>query len=251
MKESTDLGLNRTGIQTSPIDAKEAAEYAARVLPSSSGTEVAISVVRKAYAEEAQPLGTLPPPGTLKGMAKSAMEALKGQKPTVLLDKLGERAAFERTGTRLYEGLLSKFDSYGSWDGGPTRADLERIHREELAHFGLVVKAIEQLGADPTAMTPSADLAAVASKGVVAIITDPRTNLRESLEAILIAELVDNDCWENLIKLARGYGQEDMAKGFEQALLEERDHLLNVRSWVTSGVAKDARVPMEAMPAQP
>ena len=64
----------------------------------------------------------MPPPTSLKGVAKTAVDMLKGSKPTVFIDKLGERAAFERTGTRLYQGALAKFDVLGSWDGGPTRA---------------------------------------------------------------------------------------------------------------------------------
>jgi hypothetical protein len=48
----------------------------------------------------------VPPPTSMKGMAKSALQALKGEKATVLIDKLAERLAFERTGTRLYETLI-------------------------------------------------------------------------------------------------------------------------------------------------
>jgi hypothetical protein len=33
---------------------------------------------------------------------------LGGKEPIVFLDKLGERAAFERSGTRLYETLIAK-----------------------------------------------------------------------------------------------------------------------------------------------
>jgi len=251
MKTSTDLGLNRTGIGTSPLQSKELIQGAQSATPSATGTEQGLAEVRIAYAHEANPVGTLPPPPSLKGMAKTALQALKGQKPTVLLDKLGERAAFERTGTRLYEGLISKFDAYGTWEGGPTRADLARIHREELAHFGLVVQAIERLGADPTVMTPSADIAAVASMGLVQVISDPRTSLRESLEAILIAELTDNDCWENLVKLTRAAGQDEIADAFAKALAEERVHLVNVRAWVAAGVGREAHLKLEAEPAQP
>ncbi len=245
MKESTDLGMNRTGIQTSPLQSAEMVKAAQQTAPTSTGTEQAVADVRISYAREAEPVGNVPPPGTLKGMAKTALKAIQGQKPTVLVDKLGERAAFERTGTRLYEGLLSKFDAYGSWDGGPTRANLEQFHREELEHFGMLVKAIQQLGADPTVMTPSADIHAVASEGVMKVITDARTDLRQSLEAILIAELTDNECWDNLIKLARASGQDQMAEGFERAFMEEQRHLHHVRAWVSAGVGKDAHVPMD------
>lgn len=32
---------------------------------------------------------------------------VKGDSPTILLDKLGERLAFKRTGTRLYDALIT------------------------------------------------------------------------------------------------------------------------------------------------
>lgn len=250
MSESSKLGMNRTGIQTSPIQSAEMAAAAQKSTPTSAGTEQLVADVRISYAKDkdAEPVGNVPPPGTLKGMAKTALKAMQGQKPTVLVDKLGERAAFERTGTRLYEGLLSKFDAYGSWEGGPTRGDLEQFHREELEHFGLVVKAIQQMGADPTVMTPSADVHAVASEGVMKVITDARTDLRQSLEAILIAELADNECWDNLIKLARASGQDSMAEGFERAYMEEQRHLHHVRAWISAGIGKDAHVPMDQSP---
>ncbi len=56
-KTTSDVGLNRTGIQTSPIDSKEAIEGARVGLPSSAGTEVGIAEVRIAYAKESDGLG--------------------------------------------------------------------------------------------------------------------------------------------------------------------------------------------------
>ena len=38
------------------------------------------------------------------------------------MDKIGERLAFERTGTRLYEALVSKHEAFGSFPGGPSGA---------------------------------------------------------------------------------------------------------------------------------
>ena len=87
-----------------------------------------------------------------------------GAHPVVFLDKLGARLAFERMGTRLWEALLSKFDSYGSFTGGPTRDELERIATEEFEHFRLLNEAMIGLGADPTVVTPSANLQANLSK---------------------------------------------------------------------------------------
>jgi rubrerythrin len=167
---------------------------------------------------------------------------VKGNKPTVFLDLLGERLAFERTGTRLYEALLVKLEAADTHPGGPRREDLERIRDEEMEHFALLKRTIESLGADPTAMTPSADVIAVASHGLVEAVSDPRVTLNESLKAILTAELVDNDSWLLLADVAERLGHDEMAGEFRRALAEEEDHLARVRSWLSIAVEGQAGI---------
>lgn len=245
-----DVGMNRTGIKTSPIDSKDIIQEAQRATPSSPGDGQGILEVRKQYARESgDGLGYVPPPSSLKGLAKTAVDMLKGSKPTVFIDKLGERLAFERVGVRLYEGALSKLDVHGSWEGGPSRELLTKILDDELGHFALLNEAMEKMGADPTAMTPSADLSAVISMGVPAAISDARTNLRQCTEALLVAELTDNASWELLIDLARGLGHDSLADRFQQALDAEAEHLLLVKGWLAAGVATEARASLESAPA--
>ena len=98
---------------------------------------------------------------------------------------------------------------------------------------------MKSLGGDPTAVTPSADIAAVASMGIPQVIADPRTTLKQSLEAILVAELVDNDCWNLLAALAEKLGHDALADEFREALVEEQDHLMRVRGWVTESTLTD------------
>jgi hypothetical protein len=74
-----------------------------------------------------------------------------------------------------------------------------------------------------------------ASRGVGDVLVDPRTNLVESLEAIAMAELTDNECWETLAALARLAGQEDLAERCEEALSTELEHLEKVRGWLAAG----------------
>ncbi|HSN99692.1 MAG TPA: ferritin-like domain-containing protein [Candidatus Nanopelagicales bacterium] len=239
------IGMNRTGADLSPIDSNEAADYAKEVPPSSSGDEQDAAEVRADYAREAPSLGSVPPPGTLKGMAKSAVQVIQGKSPSTLIDKLGERLAFERTGSRLYEGLIAKLEGKGSFPGGPTREDLLAIHDEELRHFELVRDAILRLGGDPTAMTPAADMMGVASMGLLQVINDPRTTVAQGLEAILIAELADNDGWEMLIDLARSFGQGEIADSFHLARATEERHLEICRRWVAGYMTLDARGEIE------
>jgi rubrerythrin len=232
----TDPGTNRTGIATSPIDSKDIAETA-QATPTAPRFEMdEMNAVRLSYSKQAPPVGTMPPPGSLKGVVKAAAKVLQGKHPMVFLDLLGERLAFERTGARLYDALLVKFEASATHEGGPTREQLESIRDDELAHFALLKQAMEELGGDPTAMTPSADVIGVASKGLLAVVSDPRVTLTEALKAVLVAELTDNDGWLALSDIAERIGQEEMAASFRNALAVEEEHLMRVRSWVATSM---------------
>lgn len=235
------IGTNTTGIATSPIDSQELIEFAQAIPPSSPGSEADAAAVRSEYARESGTVGSVPPPVSLKGVIKAAGELIQGRPPALLIDKLGERLQFERSGTRLYEALIAKYDAEGSFEGGPTRADLEAIRDDELRHFALLKRAIERLGADPTAMTPSADMIGLASAGVLSVAVEPRINFGQSLQALLVAELTDNDSWRMLIDLATAYGQDDMVAEFRVAEQHEVRHLELVRGWLSCKLALDAR----------
>lgn len=226
MRQLPETGDNRTTRSAHPEMYAEMKKGAEEHGPSSLGDGAAVSRVRTEYSRVAEPVGHIPRPEDGKAMDEATAE---------LVDKLGERLAFERTGTRLYDGLLSKHDAFGSFDGGPTRADLEQIRRQEHDHFLMLHDVIERLGGDPAAVTPSADVVATASRGIGDVITDPRTSLLQGLEVILIAELADNDSWELLMELAKKAGQDQLVEGFQAALDTERDHLVRVRSWIEGG----------------
>jgi hypothetical protein len=242
MKEHVHTGPNRTGKKTKMIDENETEKFAAMVPPSSEGDGKDILRLRTLYAQQAHgPIGTVPPPASVKGVMNTMMQKALGREPNLLLDKLGARLAFERTGTRLYDGLIGKLEAYGSWDGGPTLADLTQIRAEEHQHMQLVWDAIEKLGADPTAQTPSADQEAVMSLGLVQVVSDPRTTLSECMDAAVVAELTDNACWDNLIVLCNAFGQKALVEQFEVARVEEERHLVLVKAWLRErlvGVAK-------------
>lgn len=238
-KKPEDTGtpplINRTGAKASPIDSAAQAEAAAELsgdVKANGHSELA--EVRAEYEREAHPIGTMPPPATARGVGKQIKGAIVRKKPNLLLDKLAERCAFERSGTRLYEGIIAKLEARGTFDGGPSLEQLQHLRGEELAHFKLLARAIEDMGADPTAMTPCADVTAVASSGLVQVIADPRTTLAQALQAILIAELADGDGWQMLIELCEDAGEDELAEQFEEALREENQHLALVRAWLSA-----------------
>jgi hypothetical protein len=212
---------NRTGVAAAPDRAAQMITAVEEFPPTSEGNALAVAAVRVQYAQES----TAEEPDRLR----------LSEETSLLLDKLGERIAFERTGTRLYEALLSKHDAYGSFEGGPSRDDITLILSEELQHFRMLVELVKALGGDPTELTPSANVQLTASYGVGQVLVDPRTTLLQSLEAILMAELADNECWETLTELARLAGQEEVADRCEEALLTEQEHLEKVRTWLAAG----------------
>jgi rubrerythrin len=229
MKEPASMGMNRTGIDMSPQDVQALMQDVQAVPPSSMGDERTLLQYRTSYLEEADPIGTVPVPGTLKGAAKAGMQKLMGRHAEVLLDKLGGRLAFERTGTRLYDALLGKCMVRRDEAASLPMEELQQFRAEEAAHIGIVWDALRDLGADPTSVTPMADTNAVASIGLMQIISDPRMSVAQSLHAIHLAELADNDGWQLLIKLALQLGQDDMAAQFKQALAQEDRHLAVIR----------------------
>ena len=228
---STELGRNRTGIKMSPFEATKTAEGAASFTEPTPGNENALAENRILYMREADPVGTVPLPGSLKGAVSALQEKIMTGDHT-FMDKLGERIAFERTGTRLYQALLSKYHGSEDKSSYPDIAILEQFCVEEKNHFDMACNAMEEIGGDCTAMTPSADVAGVAASGWVQVISDPRTSFKQSLEVILQAELVDNAFWEVLIELAEDAGLSKLATDFQQALNEEKVHLETIKDWV-------------------
>jgi hypothetical protein len=239
MRQSPQQGDNRTGIVASGGFGEEMLAAIEEFRPSSQGSAQAIADVRVAYVEEAEGLGETPAPTSLKDKAKAAVNAVTGGQPTLLMDKLGERLAFEHAGARLYEALLSKHKAYGSFTGGPGMEDLVHILTEEYEHADLLEQAIKELGGDPTALTPSANLAANISAGLPQVLSDPRTNLLQCLEAIMVAELADNECWATLAELAEQGGHDELVLECQQAIGHERDHLRKVRRWIAGGQGRE------------
>lgn len=242
MQKATQMGKNRTGIQMSPADTKKMLQEAKGAV-FTPGDDSGIMEVRTTYIQASGPVGSVPPPGTAKGAVKAGAAALTGRKAHVLIDRIGERLAFERSGTRLYEAFLTKCRAEASGSAKNFLAQVEHICQEEAEHFRMLAGCLEKMGADPTAQTPGANVTGVESIGLMQVVTDPMTSVAQSLHAILIAELADNDAWDELILLSRELGQDDMTKLFESACTEEREHLAAVRQWhqeATLGESKAA-----------
>lgn len=241
MKMSDEIGMNRTGNATSPIDSREMMENTDPSRSTAPPIENSrIAAVRMAYSENAEPVGTVPPPASVMGAISTGAQMMTGKNPTVFINRMGERLAFERTGSRLYQALISRYDALKSTPGFPELGELKKVHEDELAHFQMLWDSLSEFGADPTVQTPGADLVGVESTGLLQVLTDPRTNGSECLHALLVAELADRDGWELLIDLGKSLGHDDLVRRFEQALKQEETHLSSLRKWIRNTIQKEA-----------
>jgi bacterioferritin (cytochrome b1) len=267
--QATLPGLNRTGTTASPEGAQAMTEAVNELMPPVPVDTAALEAERLLYIDQSDTVGSIPPPLGLGGMVKSGMARLKGANPGVLMDKVGERLAFERGGVRMYEALLAKYEGATRRAGEVLpRADqvqevaeaqglavlapvagespeetLRRIRGEELAHFQLLCEAMTQLGGDPTAQTPCADVVTTASAGILQVLTDPRTTLAQCLNAILTIELTDNAGWELLVQLAEQAGESELAGRFLGALAQEQEHLVTIKGWLAALVTQGGGTP--------
>ncbi len=231
-RAESDMGGNLSGIQTAMDLAKDQAEGAASAGPDPDGGPELANTERAVYISEGFPVGSLP--ALPFDQEAKASEETVGM--AVFLDKLSERLAFERMGTRLYDALITKCETLGDDANGMSLAALQEIRDEEHRHFLLLNEAITQLGGDPTVQSPCADVTGVASLGIMQVLVDPRTTVTQCLNAILTAELTDNAGWEMLIDVADELGHSDLSERFAEALENEQKHLLNVQSWLSARV---------------
>lgn len=239
MENTVETGLNRTGLDMAPRSKDDMVHFARSAGTQDAGGAQALEEVRRAYALEADRLGSVPLPMRLRGLATAVTDKLKGHQASVLIDKLGERLAFERTGVRLYEALEVKVRAARSGVAIDPNA-LLRIRDDEESHFHLLGRCLVTLGADPTAMTPCADVAGVAASGHLQVVCDPRTTVAQALNSVLQVELGDNAGWELLTELAQDGGHSDMAQAFAVAQDTEQQHLDLVRSWLRQLVLEEA-----------
>ncbi len=247
MEDPTKLGHNRTGMQMSPfhgemskMTARDAATIVAPTDPDQPES-LLIAELRREYVNEADALGSVPPPGTLSGALKSGAAMITGNRLQVFIDKVAERMAFERGGTRLYDAALVKAAALAQ--GTPVTLErMKQIRNQEAEHAEMLRQALLTLGADPTAQTPCADLVGVQAMGLMQSVADPRTSLAQTLSSLLAAELIDVASWEMLSRLATSLGNDELASHFDRALEQENEHLQTISGWYEGLLNADAKL---------
>jgi rubrerythrin len=252
--EGIATGPNRTGGAVNPEGIASMLEAVNNLSPPTPVSTLLMDIERQRYIADAESVGSIPPPlSAPKKAGRKSKGTIAAASMAMLLDKLGERIAFERTGTRLYGAVITKYlaltNAGGaplppSEGGEPALETLQRIRAQELQHFQMLSRCVEELGGDPTAMTPCADVTSTASSGLLQVVTDPRTTLAQSLSAVLTAELTDNAGWELLSELADLAGQNQLTESFAEAVAVEAEHLEVVQAWLRALITAAPGMPV-------
>lgn len=216
---------NRTGAESNTNNIRSMLQATKEFPPDIKGDFNQLEQHRSQFIKKNEDVGSIPS-ASIKSSEKTVLNKLFGNKPELFIDKIGERLAFERTGVRLYEAAIVKALALNE---EKIVDELRHICEEEAQHMELLMKVARELGADPTAVTPSADVTSVIGMGLIKVVSDPRTTMAQSLDALLSAELTDNAGWELLIELAADNGTEDVIASFTKALEQEKNHLERVK----------------------
>jgi rubrerythrin len=229
MKDAAEFGMNKTPAQLHPVMTQAMIEGYEEFPPHAENTKCDAFTMRRSYIQDSEQLGGVPLPSTLRGAVSTGVQAIQGNSPSVLIDKLGERLAFERSGIRLYDALITKCKSAEPVLDIDT---LEQFRNDEAEHYSLVRDCIASMGGDPTAQTPCADSAGMASMGLMQVLNDPRSSIPQCVEAILMAELADAAAWELLIVLVDEAGLNDYVDRFQYAKRTEDHHMQVIKAWL-------------------
>lgn len=141
--------------------------------------------------------------------------------------KLAERLSFARRNVENLKALIGKCRE----SADPTRFErLERLLRDEERHVAMLLACCEEEGADDDCAT-SEHYVAVLVGGVAQIMNSSRATLESCFQAVLAAELLDNEGWDLLTKLASITGRDHLAEKFESASDDEFERLQHLRRW--------------------
>ena len=115
--EGQEFFVNRTGIMMNPELGAELLQGAKAIVTSSDGDGEDMRQERAEYLQEATPIGSYPTLVNGQAIEGDEESTPESQSMAILLDKLGERLAFERQGTRLYEAFIQKVEGLPIADG--------------------------------------------------------------------------------------------------------------------------------------
>lgn len=148
--------------------------------------------------------------------------------PQVLLDKLSEFLMVEQAGAQLYRVAASRATR------DALRSKYEEFGKETEHHRDVLIRLIEELGGDPSYISPTARVAQVRGESMLnlALCVDGLSEdeiCAMDLESVLLAETKDQADWSFLAQLAPQIEDAKMRSAVERAVneveAEEDEHL--------------------------
>jgi rubrerythrin len=163
------------------------------------------------------------------------MEKLIHGHAAQILDALGARLAFERTGVKLYDTVITKIQRSGEPRYHRILKKLHEIRDDEKEHEEWLEAQIRAVGGRPDEITTLSQLEAEESTGIQNVILDGHEKTLHLLHALLAAEAADNAGWDLLVKLADQTGDKKAKRAFMKRMASEMEHLAYIRAAVQRG----------------
>jgi bacterioferritin (cytochrome b1) len=176
------------------------------------------------------------------------MEKLATKNANKVIDLLNERLAFERSGVKLYDALLTRLRAVEDPELKALLGQVKEYREEEKEHEEWLEEQIRALGGDTHTPTEHSVLVQTESEGVERIMRRDQS-IPHDFHALLTAELADNAGWDLLVQIADEFGDSAAKKEFKKRLHEEEKHLLFVRNTLLELTKKDVSVPPPSAPA--
>ena len=145
------------------------------------------------------------------------MENLGKMNPEKVIDVLGERLAFERSGVKLYDAILKKVKASRHTQLKKLVHELEEHRDQEEEHAEWCAEQIRALGGDPDEKTERALLVEIEAQGLEEVIFGDAP-LSQMFHALNTAELADNGGWALLVGLADQAGDEEVKAAAQERL---------------------------------
>jgi bacterioferritin (cytochrome b1) len=180
--------------------------------------------------------------------ARTVMGKLSKTNRGKLIDILSERLAFERSGVKLYDRVLTVLRAQHTDDLSRLIGKTQEYRDQEKEHEEWLEALIRDLGGTAHEETERSRLVTRESQGIEAVVKSEERwpNL---FHALVAAELVDNAGWELLVGLADQANDREVKREFKRRLHEEEEHLLFVRKVVETLSIQDVLEGPRRLPA--
>ncbi len=179
------------------------------------------------------------------------MEKLAQKNREKVIDLLCERLAFERSGVKLYDKILTEMKASQNPQITKMLEPMQEHRDQEKEHEEWLEAQIRSLGADDKKPTEMSRLVTKESQGIEEVVLKGTGQIAHLFHALLAAELVDNAGWDLLVQLADEADDSKARREFKKRLHEEEEHLILMREAMKKLSANEVLGEKLQMPTEP